>query len=367
MTQIDLLIVNFHTAASVHEALVRLTPWPYGRIHVIDNSVDAQEWQALIQAASPWKEVVCHASEKNIGFGAACNVGFTFSNAEFVLLLNPDALIDLASIDLMLDSMKKHSRLGALAPTVFWNRGRSFITPYSVSQSPLSEIFRAISWRWDVFARALSRLHLLSMQRMSRQPGLVQVKFLSGAVLLLRRQAILEAAQLIGPQAHGAVVFDPDYFMFFEDSDLSDRLYRAGWKLGVLPCAQAVHEYRHKASKAVLMRQARQQYFQKRFSTFYRWTEGLKLVDDFGSDSAVRRRHQDVGHVKDAAHFRELTVGDDVVAWSPSVLLYPMIFRPPQWRHSFSSQEWSMLEPGTYVALMRQTDGGTYSVQWELR
>jgi GT2 family glycosyltransferase len=366
MNQVDILIVNFHTVRSVCEALYRLVPWPHGRIHVIDNSESHQEWQDLVEGVSSWPEVMCHASGKNIGFGAACNAGFQASQSEFVLLLNPDALIDVSDVEQMIACMHENPRLGALAPTIFWNRDKSFVTPYSVRQSPLAEFTNLLCLRYRVIAKALSKRHLQQMQCMSIDKGLKKVDFLSGAVLMLRRTAVTEAAKIIRAQATEDTIFDPDYFMFFEDSDLSIRLKRSGWQLGVFPRAQAVHEYRHKNYKADLMKQARQIYFQKLFPVFFRLTSGLKLLDRLNAHSNMSNRHRLIGVIKNADHFAQLTDTDSVVAWSPSALLYPLIFRPSDMSQRFSRPEWSLLEPGTYVAQMRNPAGENYTVQWEV-
>ncbi|MGH7278091.1 MAG: glycosyltransferase family 2 protein, partial [Candidatus Rokuibacteriota bacterium] len=62
-----------------------------------------------------------------------------------------------------------------------------------------------------------------------REGGVVD--WLSGACLLLRREA-LEAAGLL----------DERYFMYFEDTDLCRRLWRAGWEVAFWPAVEVLHE-----------------------------------------------------------------------------------------------------------------------------
>src|SRR3990167_7043786 len=100
----------------------------------------------------------------------------------------------------------------------------------------------------------------------------VNVSFVAGSVLMLRRGSALAAGGL----------FDPDYFMFFEDADLSIRLRRAGYELAIVTAVSAVHEYRHKAYKAALMQQSQAKYFGKHFPTFYRLSGRLARIAALG-------------------------------------------------------------------------------------
>jgi hypothetical protein len=61
----------------------------------------------------------------------------------------------------------------------------------------------------------------------------VKVASLSGALVLLKREAVRKAGGL----------FDPRFFMYFEDTDLSLRLRKAGYSLVLEPRAAAIHEY----------------------------------------------------------------------------------------------------------------------------
>jgi GT2 family glycosyltransferase len=62
--------------------------------------------------------------------------------------------------------------------------------------------------------------------------GLEQVAFASGAALVVRRQAWQEVGG-----------FDPRWFMYCEDLDLSLRLWLAGWEVGIAPAARVEHDY----------------------------------------------------------------------------------------------------------------------------
>ena len=90
---VDIIIVNYHSANDIKRCLESLGPWPYGRIVLVDNSEDASESDALRQLAMGRPEVELLTPAQNLGFGRGCNLAFERCRAEYVLLLNPDALI----------------------------------------------------------------------------------------------------------------------------------------------------------------------------------------------------------------------------------------------------------------------------------
>ena len=54
---------------------------------------------------------------------------------------------------------------------------------------------------------------------------------------------------LIRSKAAGEEVFDPRFFLYFEDVDLCLRLKKAGWKVVYHPEALAIHEHRQESRK----------------------------------------------------------------------------------------------------------------------
>ena len=369
---IDIAIVNYHSADQVADCLATLGPWDGGTIWLVDNSCDAEQAQALRDLGQENMSVHVLLATENLGFAQGCNLAFAHSKAEFVLLLNPDALISAQAVRQMAQAMRSTPLLGALSPTIFWNRQHSFVTPATMDQTPWAEGMRLASQAFTWVAKRQARQHLKKMRCITAAPTMQTVDFLSGAVLLLRRQAVLEAARGI-PRTNANLVaaeqllFDPRFFMFFEDSDLSLRLRWAGWSLGVLPGAHAVHEYRHKAFKAGLMQQSRHHYFALQFKRFYRLTGQLAWLDALAAKFDRGAGNPYLGKFSEASEFAQATAGDGVVAFSPSEYLVPAIFRPRGAACTpLNALEWALLEPGRYTAHLQSAQGRHYCVSWTL-
>lgn len=350
---IDIAIVNYRSAADTLQALARLAQWPHGTVWLVDNSAHepdmAADTAALREACAGMPWVTRLAPGANLGFGRSCNLAFAQSTAEFFLLLNPDARITTQDVLLLARTLTQQPRLGAVSPKIFWNEQRTFVLPAAFPQTPWHSVALALATRSRSIARWAARRDLQKAMRQMASPHVFKVDFLAGAVLMLRRKAVLSAGGL----------FDPDYFMFFEDSDLSLRLRRAGHALAVAPSACAVHEYRHKAFKAGMMAQSQQQYFKKQFPVFYRLTGGLTRISALAKPVPASEWFKVLPQpVTSAREFAQQTGGGRVLAFSPSMLMVPSLFRPSLTQaRCFDEQEWALLEPSAYTALIEGMDG----------
>jgi cellulose synthase/poly-beta-1,6-N-acetylglucosamine synthase-like glycosyltransferase len=208
---------------------------------------------------------------------------------------------------------------------------------------------QSLATRWHGLARWLAQRSLQTQRQRMTDGEPFEVAFLAGAVMMLRRDAVLAAGGL----------FDPDYFMFFEDSDLSVRLRRAGWRLAMVPRATAVHEYRHKSFKAAMMTRSREQYYRKRYPLFHRLSRALSRVDALARPVPVQQWfHVLPRPCRTLAEFNAQSEDAGVLAFSPSMLMMPAIFRPRgDAARPFGPDEWELLEPADYVALLESESG----------
>ena len=349
---IDVVVVNYRSFEDTLHALRCLDQRHFGTVWLVDNSAQepdvALDSAALRQAISgmPWVQMLCPGS--NIGFGRACNLAFSESTAEFFLLLNPDARIAVNDVMLMAKTLADQPKLGAVSPKIYWNSQRSFVLPAAFPQTPQHSATMALvthSRRWAQSLAECSLTHELQ-QMTSKLP--FEVPFLAGAVMMVRRAAALSSGGL----------FDPDYFMFFEDADLSIRLRRAGYMLAMVPAASAEHEYRHKAFKSEMMATSQHQYFSKQYPAFYRWSGKLSRVAALAKQVNLANWFRVIPKpVKSAQEFSVCSDNGRVLAFSPSVLMMPALFRPSfDEAMCFTEEEWSLLEPACYTVLVQSID-----------
>lgn len=199
LQRVTVLVVTFNSAHCL-PALgqgLRGLPW----VTVVDNA-SADDTLAQVAAHLPQARVM--AMDRNLGFGAANNLGWRAAGTEFVLLLNPDCVCAPEAIAQLVRSADAHPGASTVAPQLLGRRGEP-----------------DISYRWRVEGWA------------SRGPGAdgpCCVGFVSGAVMLIRRSAL--------QQVQG---FDEGFFLYYEDEDLCLRLIDQAGPLVVDPAAQVQH------------------------------------------------------------------------------------------------------------------------------
>ena len=352
---VDIIIVNYRGAADTLQALARLAEWPHGTLWLVDNSAHepdmAADTAALLQAGIDHPCVRLLTPGANLGFGRACNLAFAQSSADYVLLLNPDARISTEDVLLLEQSMESQPKLAGVSPKIYWNEQHTFVLPAAFAQTPWYYVAQALATRSRRVAQWAARRGLLRAMRQMAGSKVFEVDFVAGSVLLLRRSAVLQAGGL----------FDPDYFMFYEDSDLSLRLRRAGYELAIVPSATAEHEYRHQTFKAGLMSQSQQHYFNKQYPLFFRWSGRLSRVPRLAGSMDLNAWFKVLAQpVSSAEEFTHQTGAAGVLAFSPTMLLMPAIFRPSMAQaRPFDENEWGLLEPGPYTALLVDPESST--------
>ena len=123
---------------------------------MVDNNGDDSERLTLAEIAERWQEVTVLTPTENLGFGRGCNLAWERSESEYVLLLNPDARMAAADVDVLCNALDQDSALSALSPATFWNPERTFVLPRPSAQSAWAHAgLVAASW-WPCMTRQLA-------------------------------------------------------------------------------------------------------------------------------------------------------------------------------------------------------------------
>jgi GT2 family glycosyltransferase len=230
---VDVVVVAYHAPDQLRRCLESLRDHaPSARrldVTVVDNGDDPAT-ASLVRGVLATAEVV--EPHENLGFARATNLGVARGDAEYVLVLNPDAELLAGTLDRLLAVLDGRPEVAVAGPKLVRADGsldhaarRSFPTPLG----------------------ALA--HFAGIGRLARSGPLAQyrapeveagtVDAVNGAFMLIRRSA-LEAVGL----------FDEGYWMYMEDLDLCYRLKQAGELTWYEPDAEALH-LKHGTSGAV--------------------------------------------------------------------------------------------------------------------
>jgi N-acetylglucosaminyl-diphospho-decaprenol L-rhamnosyltransferase len=208
--------------ASVTGASTRATP-----IIVADNLPSSGGAQELCTAAGA--EYLPMAS--NLGYGAAMNAAAAAlpSGIEWVLVSNPDVVLEAGCIDELVRVGGEDTAIGSVGPAIHNSDGTLYPSARSVPslRTGIGHAMFVNLWTGNPWTRAYRKDTELNSVR--RDAG-----WLSGACLLVRRTAF----DNIGG-------FDPSFFMYFEDVDLGFRLGKTGYRNVYVPSAHVVHSGAH--------------------------------------------------------------------------------------------------------------------------
>lgn len=195
-------------------------------VAVVDNGPGAAWMERLAELASRCRTRLI-SGHGNVGYGRGHNIAMLASTAEFHLILNPDVIVDERAIDEALRFMAEHPQVVMLAPQVRGaNGGQQFLCKRYPSILDLALRGFAPAWFKRLFD---ARLATYEMRDLPLDKPTLGVPVLSGSFMFCRRQSI---AAIGG--------FADDFFVYFEDFDLSLRASRAG-TLAFVPQVKAVH------------------------------------------------------------------------------------------------------------------------------
>lgn len=261
------ILVNYRGAAEIAAAVASvLADAPGIEVRVVDNSDDDREW-ALLQSLLP-STVHSHRSGGNIGFGRGCDLAVQASSADCFFLVNPDVRLAAGCTEQLLRALEDDSTLGAVAPRQFLDMDLQWHLPPSWFPTAI-RAWATERARREPRVRSKVR-HANAMESLrywqARQQPLRQ-RALSGSALMVHRRALNAQACL----------FDPQFFMYFEDSDLCMRLRRQGWGMALVPGARAVHAWRNEPHKQGLMEAGAAVYFGKHYPDD-RWLRKTQLL-----------------------------------------------------------------------------------------
>ena len=223
------IVVNYGTpdlAIRAVESLRGEEPTP--EIHLVDNGSPGDDALRFAEAHErrDWGEgVTIWPSKENLGFGRGNNLAIEALLSRDappfgILLLNPDAEVVRGAVGILAEALEAVPGAGAA--------GAAVISP---GGTPLAAAFRFPSLASEMLRTAnFGPLDRLFGKRLPEvHPG-GMVDWVSGAAVMFRSSALEDAG-----------AFDPDFFLYFEETELMHRLAGKGWSILHVPEARVTH------------------------------------------------------------------------------------------------------------------------------
>lgn len=202
-----------------------------GKVVVVDNDSGDGSYEHIVAAVEErgWGDrVEVIASPKNVGFGAGNNIAFRHvmnwgEPPEYIYLLNPDAKPDPGAVRALVEFMDTTPKAGMAGSRVRHPDGSPRVSAFRFP-SVVSEI--------EAGAHLSCVTRWLEPWRVPADPPsqTCEVDWVSGASVMLRRTMLEEVG-----------MFDEQFFLYFEETDLALRAQRMGWPTYYVIESEAVH------------------------------------------------------------------------------------------------------------------------------
>lgn len=232
--KLSIVIVNYNVSYFLEQALTsvfKALQHVDGEVFVVDNnSVD----NSLSMLASKFPQVHVIANKENVGFARANNQAIRISQGEYVLLLNPDTVVEEDTFEKCIAFMDKTPDAGGLGVKMI--NGKGEFLPESKRGIPVPAVaFYKLFGLSKLFphSQKFGAYHLTYLCN----DEIHSVEVLSGAFMLMRK-SVLDKVGLL----------DEDYFMYGEDIDLSYRILKGGYKNYYFPETRIIH-YKGESTK----------------------------------------------------------------------------------------------------------------------
>jgi hypothetical protein len=223
--RVSVVVVSYYTGAALFECLQAVLADPdIFELILVDNGNPDTTRERLWRFSSKRARIRIVQGHGNVGFGRGCNYGAKIAKGDFILFLNPDAIVEKGVAQKLAECGENLNRpwvLGGFLQTVDGTEQRGSrrreLTPLSafVSFTPLHKFpgFKSIH---------------IKREKFPSEPHAIPT--VSGACMMMDRESF---NQLGG--------FDERYFLHVEDIDICRRARLAGGDVYSNPKAKVMH------------------------------------------------------------------------------------------------------------------------------
>ncbi len=216
MHQLSVVIVNYNVKHFLEQVLIsveRAIRDLDAEVWVVDNnSVDGS--MDMVVDKFPWVKTIIN--KQNVGFSKANNQAILESNSKYVLLLNPDTVLQDDTLLKCVAYMDSHPEVGGLGVRMIDGKGK--FLPESKRGLPTPSVaFFKMTGLSSLFPKSkyFGRYHMKYLSEFENH----EVDVLAGAFMFMRSETLDKVGLL-----------DEQFFMYGEDIDLSYRITLGGYK-----------------------------------------------------------------------------------------------------------------------------------------
>jgi len=241
MKELSILIVHYNTPGLLRQTLkgIRLSRPEFDyEVIVVDNNKNMRIDQMV---KNEFPDVRVLLSEENLGFGRGMNAAIEAAEGKYVFIGNPDICLFPGVFEELVTYMDAHPDVGMVGPKLLNPDASVQYSCYRFS-TPSVILSRRLPFA-QRFKKPRAVVDRYLMKDFDHEE-IREVDYLLGAAILVRGKAVEEVG-----------VFDPEFFMYFEDQDLCRRFWKAGWRVIYHPKAELIHYHRRETAEGSFLSQ----------------------------------------------------------------------------------------------------------------
>ena len=259
---VSIIIVNYNTTRLTYECVESILSKTSVNFEVIVVDNDSAD-RSIDHIVRDIPQVNLIKQSTNLGFGKANNEGIKIARGKYVLLINSDTYLINDAIDIFYQFMESNPEIGCCGGDLFQADGSPQVS-YGNFPS-FGEAVSAVGFK--IFYKRYFDEHL-SSGVVNSDNRIRKVDYLCGADMFIRKSALDKVG-----------LFDPRFFLYFEETEFSLRLHRAGFPSVIIPSAKIVHLEGGSQSesglfnykKIAIFSGSRTLFFQIRYGRFVAW------------------------------------------------------------------------------------------------
>lgn len=220
---VSIIIVNYKTVSLISNCIYSIIKYvkdiEYEIIVVDNNSMDNYEY---ILQKEFGNKIRCVSLSQNIGFGRANNEGFKIAKGRNIFCLNPDTVLINNAVKILSDYLDNNPCVGACGGNLFDENMKPALS--------FRRILPSIKWEINQFLNNIPEKILFKNRYFNFSGKPMSVGYITGADIMIKNEVIKEMKG-----------FCPDFFMYYEDTDLCYRIKENGYKIISVSEAQIQH------------------------------------------------------------------------------------------------------------------------------
>ena len=251
---VSVIVVNFNGRSYLpicFDSLQKTVPSDVELIFVDNQSTD----DSVLYMQTHFPDVKIILNDENNGYAGGNNLGVAQACGEFVVILNPDTAVQPGWLSALINPLQRDATIGMTTPRIL------------LLDQP------------DTFNTAGNVVHLSGIT-LCRGMGQPKQAFGETAVISAVSGAAFAMRKVLFEEVGG---FDPQFFMYMEDTDLSLRVQLAGYQLLYVPQSVVLHDYTLKLGPHKTYYQERNRYLMllknAHWQTLFLLLPGLLLAE----------------------------------------------------------------------------------------